>query len=52
MADNIEATESDVKDNLLAFMEKETLRVMPRMDFMFVNQPKSEELVASEDDVF
>ena len=52
MADNIEATESEVKDNLLGFLENETLRVMPRMDFMFVNQPKSEELVASEDDVF
>jgi len=52
MADNIEATESEVKDNLLGFLENETLRVMPRMDFRKHHPPKSEELVASEDDVF
>ena len=52
MADNIESTESEVKDNLVTFMENETLRVMPRMDFMFVNLPQKEETVAEEDDVF
>ena len=46
MAHNIESAESEVKKNLMTFMENETLRVMPRMDFMFVNQPQPPEAVA------
>jgi len=46
MQEIIESTEAEVKNNLMRFMKDETLMVMPRMDFMFVNQP----LVVEEDD--
>jgi hypothetical protein len=52
MQNMIESSEGEVKNNLLKFLEDETLRVMPRMDFMFVNLPQEEETVAEEDDVF
>lgn len=39
MQEVIETTEAEVKNNLMRFMKEETLMVMPRMDFMFVNQP-------------
>ena len=45
MQEIIESTEAEVKNNLMRFMKDETLMVMPRMDFMFVNQP-----VVDEDD--
>ena len=41
MQEIIESTEAEVKNNLMRFM------VMPRMDFMFVNQPP---VVEEEDD--
>jgi len=43
MQEIIESTEAEVKNNLMRFMKDETLMVMPRMDFMFVNQPVVEE---------
>tara|TARA_R110000796_G_scaffold20320_2_gene60611 strand:+ start:167 stop:598 length:432 start_codon:yes stop_codon:yes gene_type:complete len=46
MQEIIESTEAEVKNNLMRFMKDETLMVMPRMDFMFVNQP----LVVEEED--
>tara|TARA_B110000902_G_scaffold14557_1_gene17327 strand:+ start:1579 stop:2010 length:432 start_codon:yes stop_codon:yes gene_type:complete len=47
MQEIIESTEAEVKNNLMRFMKDETLMVMPRMDFMFVNQPP---VVEEEDD--
>ena len=46
MQEIIESTEAEVKNNLMRFMKDETLMVMPRMDFMFVNRP----LVVEEED--
>ena len=43
MQEIIESTEAEVKNNLMRFMKDETLMVMPRMDFMFVNQPVVDE---------
>jgi hypothetical protein len=47
MQEIIESTEAEVKNNLMRFMKDETLMVMPRMDFMFVNRPP---VVEEEDD--
>jgi hypothetical protein len=47
MQEIIESTEAEVKNNLMRFLKDETLMVMPRMDFMFVNQPP---VVEEEDD--
>ena len=43
MADVIEMTEAEVMTNLTRFFSDESLNVMPRMDFMFVNQRIEEE---------
>ena len=45
MAEVIEATEAEVVTNLNRFLRDETLKTMPRMDFMFVNKtPPAEEI--------
>ncbi|MHA1285923.1 MAG: hypothetical protein ACTSPB_00840 [Candidatus Thorarchaeota archaeon] len=52
MADVAEHTEAQIIFNLERFCEEGSLTMMPRMDFMFVNQNAPEEPVAEEDDVF
>ena len=46
----IETTEAEVKNNLMRFLKEETLRIMPRMDFMFVNQPPASDADEDEGD--
>jgi len=52
MADVAEHTEAQIIFNLERFCDEGSLTMMPRMDFMFVNQNAPEEPVAEEDDVF
>ena len=54
MAEVAENAESQIIFNLERFFEEGSLTMMPRMDFMFVNQtpPEDVEPVAEEDDVF
>ena len=54
MAEVAENAESQIIFNLERFFEEGSLTMMPRMDFMFVNQtpPEDVEPVAEDDDVF
>lgn len=54
MAEVAENAESQIISNLERFFEEGSLTMMPRMDFMFVNQtpPEDVEPVAEEDDLF
>jgi len=54
MAEVAENSESEIIFNLERFCDEGSLSMMPRMDFMFVNQtpPEDIEPVAEEDDVF
>lgn len=53
MAEVVENAESEIIFNLERFLADGSLALMPRMDFMFVNQsPVDVEPVAQDDDVF
>jgi hypothetical protein len=52
MAEVAENAESEIIFNLERYLKEGSLTMMPRMDFMFVNENPPEDSVAEEDDVF
>jgi len=52
MAEVAENAESEIIFNLERYLKEGSLTMMPRMDFMFVNEAPPDEPVAEEDDLF